>query len=89
MTLHIIEESQRCLRCKRPLCQEACPVHTPIPQVVDLFRERRIEEAGALLFTNNPLSFACSLVCNHGEQCQGACVLGRKGSPVQFWAIES
>ena len=89
MTLHIIEESQRCLRCKRPLCQEACPVHTPIPQVVDLFRERRIEEAGALLFANNPLSFACSLVCNHGEQCQGACVLGRKGSPVQFWAIES
>lgn len=89
MTLHIIEESQRCLRCKRPLCQEACPVHTPIPQVVDLFRERRIEEAGALLFANNPLSFACALVCNHGEQCQGACVLGRKGSPVQFWAIES
>ena len=89
MTLHIIEESQRCLRCKRPLCQEACPVHTPIPQVVDLFRERRIEEAGALLFANNPLSFACALVCNPGEQCQGACVLGRKGSPVQFWAIES
>ena len=89
MTLHIIEESQRCLRSKRPLCQEACPVHTPIPQVVDLFRERRIEEAGALLFANNPLSFACSLVCNHGEQCQGACVLGRKGSPVQFWAIEN
>ena len=45
--------------------------------------------AGAALFANNPLSFACSLVCNHGEQCQGACVLGRKGSPVQFWAIES
>ena len=89
MPLHLIEEAQRCLRCKRPRCQEACPVHTPIPQVVDLFRERRIEEAGAALFANNPLSFACSLVCNHGEQCQGACVLGRKGSPVQFWAIES
>lgn len=89
MALHIIEDAERCLGCKRPLCQEACPVHAPIPQAIALFKERRIEEAGSLLFKNNPLSFVCSLVCNHGVQCQGGCVLGRKGTPVQFSAIES
>ena len=75
MALHIIEDAERCLGCKRPRCQEACPVHTPIPQAIALFKERRIEEAGALLFGNNPLSFVCALVCNHGVQCQGGCVL--------------
>lgn len=89
MALHIVEEAERCLGCKRPRCQEACPVHTPIPQVVALFKERRIEEAGRVLFENNPLTLVCSLVCNHGVQCQGGCVLGRKGTPVQFSAIET
>ncbi len=89
MTLHIVEEAQRCLGCKRPRCREACPVGTPIPQVVELFKQHRIDEAGRVLFENNPLSFACALVCNHAVQCQGGCVLGRKGSPVQFWSIEA
>ncbi len=89
MALHIIEEADRCLGCKKPRCQAGCPIHTPIPQVIELFRERRVEEAGALLFENNPLSFACSLVCNHSVQCQGSCVLGRKGTPVQFPLIEA
>ena len=89
MALHIVEEADRCLNCKRPLCQEGCPVSTPIPQVIQLFRERRMDEAGALLFENNPMSAMCSLVCNHGAQCEGHCVRGRKGSPIHFSAIES
>lgn len=89
MALHIVEESERCLECKRPGCQKGCPVGTPIPQVIALFKERRIEEAGRLLFENNSLSLACSLVCNHGVQCEGGCVLSRKGNPVQFSSIET
>ena len=88
MSLHIVEEANRCLGCKRPLCQAGCPVGTPIPQVIDLFKRREIEEAGRVLFENNPLSLACSLVCNHGEQCKGHCVLGRKGNPIHFSSIE-
>ena len=56
MAIHIVEEANRCLNCKRPRCQEGCPVHTPIPQVIALFKERKIEEAGELLFDNNPMS---------------------------------
>ena len=61
---------------------------TAIPLVIQLFRERRMDEAGAVLFQNNPMSAVCSLICNHGAQCEGHCVLGRKGTPVHFSAIE-
>ena len=89
MALHIVEEAERCLNCKRPLCQAGCPVSTPIPQAMQLFRERRMDEAGELLFQNNPMSAICSIVCNHGAQCEGHCVLGRKGLPIHFSAIEN
>ena len=89
MALHIVEEAERCLTCKKPLCQKGCPVSTPIPQAITLFRERKINEAGELLFENNPMSAVCSLICNHGAQCEGHCVRGRKGTPIHFSAIEN
>ncbi len=90
MAIHIIEEANRCLGCKRAFCQiKGCPVSTSIPQVIDLFRERKLDEAGELLFSNNPMSAVCALVCNHSGQCEGSCVQGRKGSPIHFSAIES
>lgn len=89
MSLHIVEEAQRCLVCKKPLCQKGCPVSTPIPQAIQLFRERKMDAAGRLLFENNPMSAMCSLICNHGAQCEGHCVRGRKGTPIHFSAIEN
>ena len=89
MALHIVEEAERCLNCKNPLCQKGCPVGTSIPLVIQLFRERRMDEAGAVLFQNNPMSAVCSLICNHGAQCEGHCVRGRKGTPIHFSAIEN
>lgn len=89
MALHIVEEADRCLNCKKPLCQKGCPVGTSIPLVIQLFRERRMDEAGAVLFQNNPMSAVCSLICNHGAQCEGHCVRGKKGSPIHFSAIEN
>ena len=88
MSLHIENEAARCLGCKVPQCQKGCPVSTPIPQVIGLFKEQKIMEAGKVLFENNPLSFMCATVCDHGSQCYGHCVLGKKGIPVQFFEIE-
>ena len=88
MALQITNEANRCLQCKRPLCREGCPAHTPIPEVIALFRENRLIEAGQLLFENNPMSVVCATVCDHMAQCAGHCVLGRKGEPVHFYEIE-
>ena len=89
MELHIVTEANRCLNCKKPMCQQGCPIHTPIPQVIQLFKQGKLTEAGQTLFENNPLSAICALVCNHEQQCAGHCVLGRKSTPVHFSSIEN
>ena len=89
MAFQVIAEAQRCLHCKVPMCQKGCPIHTPIPQVISTMLEGKLDEAGKMLFENNPLTAVCSLVCNHDNQCEGHCVLGRKGAPVRFSAIEN
>lgn len=88
MALHMISEANRCLNCKTPMCMEACPVKTRIPDIIRLFKENRLPEAGAILFENNPMSLVCAIVCNHEAQCTGKCVLGKKGHPVHFYEIE-
>ena len=88
MALRITNEANRCLQCKRPLCREGCPAHTPIPQAIALFKENRIMDAGKLLFENNPMSLVCAMVCDHMAQCAGHCVLNHKGQPVHFYEIE-
>ena len=89
MALHIVAEANRCLNCKNPMCQKGCPVHTPIPTVIQLFKDNRLMEAGAMLFDNNPLSAVCAIVCNHEKQCAGHCIRGRKDTPVHFSSIEA
>ncbi|MGL4950198.1 MAG: NAD(P)-dependent oxidoreductase [Anaeroplasmataceae bacterium] len=84
----IILEAKRCLKCKNALCQKGCPVATPIPEVFQLFLDGKIDEAGELLFNNNPLSAICSLICPHETNCFGSCVLNRKAVPIHFYEIE-
>ena len=90
MAVHVINEARRCLQCKKPLCREkGCPVQTDIPEMIRLFLEGKSAEAGEMLFKNNPLSVVCSLVCDHDRQCEGNCIQGRKGMPVQISSIEN
>ena len=89
VAIRIIEEADRCLQCKNPMCQKGCPVSTNIPEVIRLFKDGKLNEAGAMLFENNPLSVVCSTVCNHEGQCEGHCIRGRKDTPVHFSAIEN
>lgn len=89
MAVHVISEARRCLQCKNPLCKnKGCPIQTDIPKMIKLFLEGKINEAGDMLFENNPLSIMCSLVCDHGAQCEGHCVQGIKGSSVHISSIE-
>ena len=88
MALHVMDEANRCLQCKNPQCVKGCPIKTPIPEVIKLLKENKLDEAGWMLFENNPLTTVCSLICNHEKQCEGHCVLGKKGVPVHFSTIE-
>ncbi len=87
--VHVIEEAKRCLGCKKPLCSTGCPISTEIPRMISLFKEGKVKEAGRMLFENNPLSLVCSLVCDHNKQCEGHCVLARKGQGIHISSIEN
>ena len=89
MALHVMDEANHCLGCKKPRCQQGCPIHTNIPEVIRLLKENKLDDAGRMLFENNPLTTVCSLVCNHENQCEGHCVQGIKGAPVHFSVIEN
>ena len=89
MAIHVVNEARRCLNCKVPQCRKGCPINTPIPQMIELFLNQQMEQAGDMLFHNNPLSVVCSLVCDHEKQCEGHCILGKKGAPVHISSIEN
>lgn len=81
-------EANKCIVCKNARCQKNCPIDTPIPQIISLYKEGKYEEAGKILFENNPLSAICAIVCPHENQCKGNCIKGIKGEPVRFHDIE-
>lgn len=88
MSLNVVDEARRCLNCKKPLCKAGCPIKTPISQMIQEFLNGNINEVGEKLFNNNPLSLVCSLICNHENQCEGSCILNKKGMPVHISSIE-
>lgn len=88
MEKSLVEEAKRCRQCANPRCSQGCPVHTPIKEMIRLFSNSEIISAGEMLFQNNPLSLICSLVCPHEKQCEGSCILGIKGQPVNISRIE-
>lgn len=84
-----LDEANRCLSCKNPRCKQHCPISTPIPEVIGLYKEGKLKESGEVLFKNNPLSLVCSIVCPHEDQCRGYCIKGIKDEPVRFHDIET
>ena len=91
MALHVLDEANRCLGCKKPMCQQGCPIHTNIPEAIRLLKAGEMDKAGRMLFENNPLTTVCSLVCDHEKQCEGHCIRNRMPShdPVHFSVIEN
>lgn len=81
-------EANRCLLCKNARCSANCAVHTDIPAAMRLYREGKIEEAGKLLFDNNPLTAITCQVCDWNRLCYGHCILNVKKNPIHWYWIE-
>lgn len=56
--------------------------------MISHFLSNRIDEAGVMLFDNNPLSAITSLVCDHMNQCEGNCILQNKARGVHIGNTE-
>ncbi|MDY4041803.1 MAG: NADPH-dependent glutamate synthase [Collinsella sp.] len=83
-----IAEANRCLDCKRPFCMEGCPVGIHIPQFIERIREEDWTGALSTIKGDNLLPSVCGRVCPQENQCEGKCILGRKGEPVAIGQLE-
>jgi len=83
-----IAEAMLCLQCKKPLCVDGCPVGIDIPAFVAQVAEGNFLAAYEIIWSQNMLPAICGRVCPQEVQCEGACVLANKGSPVAIGALE-
>lgn len=83
-----VEEASRCLQCKKPLCMIGCPVQIKIPQFVKKIADRDFAGAYAVLSEDSSLPAVCGRVCPQENQCEGVCVLGKKGEAVAIGRLE-
>ena len=72
------QEASRCLACKKPKCVDGCPVGIDIPGFVGFILDGDFAAGVKRLKETNALPAVCGRVCPQEEQCEGACVMGKK-----------
>lgn len=83
-----IKEAKRCLICKKPTCVPSCPVEINIPGFIKAIAEGDFDRGANILKDKNLLPCVCGRVCPQEEQCEGSCVLAKKGSPIAIGRLE-
>lgn len=83
-----IGEATRCIACAKPGCQVECPVGVKIKEVVALIHAGEFLAAAAKMREDNALPAITGRVCPQESQCEGGCVLGKKGQPVAIGNLE-
>lgn len=89
------DESNRCILCKKPPCQEhngkyGCPVQGDINLWIEQIQKNNIIEAYRILREKNPFPSICGRVCPQDRLCESTCVLTFKdnGQAVGIGGLE-
>ena len=88
-TKEAIAEAKRCLNCKKPTCVTGCPIGNHIPDFIHQLSLGNVGSAMSIINENSNLPAICGRVCPHEKQCEGHCILGKKGNPIQIGKLES
>jgi glutamate synthase (NADPH/NADH) small chain len=83
-----LTEATRCIACAKPGCVTQCPVGVKIKEVVALICAGDYLAAAAKMREDNALPAITGRVCPQESQCEGGCVLGKKGAPVAIGNLE-
>jgi glutamate synthase (NADPH/NADH) small chain len=83
-----IEEAQRCLECKKPQCVAHCPVEIDIPGFIHAIAAGDFASGVGILKDKNALPSVCGRVCPQEEQCEGSCVLLKRGGQIAIGRLE-
>ena len=86
----IQEKANYCLNCKvKPCSLKGCPLNNNIPDFIKEIKEENYKEAYKILCQTTVLPGVCGRICPHMKQCQGSCVRGIKGEPVNIGDLEA
>jgi len=85
-----VKEAERCLQCPANYapCIKGCPVHINIPAFIAKIKEGDIKGALRIIWNDNTLPAITGRVCPQEDQCEGACVVGKVGDPVDIGKLE-
>ena len=82
------ELANYCLGCINKPCSKGCPLNNDITGFISLVKEDRLKEAYELLCETTVLHSICGRICPHTKQCEGKCIRGFKGEPVNIGTME-
>jgi glutamate synthase (NADPH/NADH) small chain len=83
-----VEEASRCLQCKKPLCNQGCPVGIDIPAFIKCIVDGAFGSGIRKIKETNALPAICGRVCPQEEQCEKTCVLAKKDVPIAIGRLE-
>jgi glutamate synthase (NADPH/NADH) small chain len=83
-----MQEAKRCLQCKKPGCVAGCPVGIDIPGFIQFIKEGEFTKSIRHVWQKNSLPAVCGRVCPQEIQCEGLCILAKKGDPVAIGNLE-
>ena len=82
------QEAVRCLECAKPTCVEECPVGMKVKEIVALIVAKNYLAAAQKIREDNVLPAITGRVCPQEDQCEGACLMGKKVSPLAIGYLE-
>ena len=83
-----INEAKRCLHCKVPQCVKGCPIENDIPDFIHQISMGNMGNAMEIINNKSNLPAICGRVCPHEKQCEGHCILNKKGKPIRIGKLE-
>jgi glutamate synthase (NADPH/NADH) small chain len=87
-TADALTEASRCIECAKPGCIVDCPVGVKVKEVIALIHAGDFLAAASKLREDNSLPAITGRVCPQENQCEGGCILGKKGKPVAIGNLE-
>lgn len=82
--------AEYCLNCPvKPCSNKGCPLNNDIPAFIKQVKEGNVKEAYKILSKTTVLGSVCGRICPHMKQCEGSCVRGIKGEPVNIGELEA
>lgn len=83
-----LAEANRCLNCKNPKCVSGCPVSINIPLFIEKIREGDFGAGLDVIHEESMLPSVCGRVCPQEDQCEGSCILNKRGNPIAIGQLE-